>query len=100
MNAHLSAAQAVVEQRKQIVDVLLAGDPASAPGDQYLYSNVGYVIAGAILEAKTGKPRRIWSAPRSPGRSSCRVLDSAHPVRRVRSNSLVDIVTRAAPDRS
>jgi CubicO group peptidase (beta-lactamase class C family) len=56
MNAHLSAAQAVVEQRKQIADVLLGGDPASAPGDQYLYSNVGYVIAGAVLEAKTGKP--------------------------------------------
>jgi CubicO group peptidase (beta-lactamase class C family) len=55
-NAHLSDPAAVVAQRRQIVDFILASDPLSAPGEQFLYSNVGYVIAGAMLEEKTRRP--------------------------------------------
>ena len=55
-NAHLADPAAVVAQRRQIVDFILATDPLSAPGEQFLYSNVGYVIAGAMLEEKKGRP--------------------------------------------
>lgn len=55
-NAHLADPAAVVAQRRQIVDFVLASDPLSAPGEQFLYSNLGYVIAGAMLEEKKGRP--------------------------------------------
>jgi CubicO group peptidase (beta-lactamase class C family) len=55
LNAHLAEPAAVATQRRQVVDVVLAGDPLSAPGEQFLYSNVGYIIAGAMLEEKTGR---------------------------------------------
>jgi CubicO group peptidase (beta-lactamase class C family) len=42
-------------QRQRIVDAALAGEPAAAPGAAFTYSNLGYVIAGAMLEAKTKK---------------------------------------------
>jgi CubicO group peptidase (beta-lactamase class C family) len=43
-------------QRQRVVDRVLSRDPASAPGESFLYSNVGYIIAGAVLEARLGKP--------------------------------------------
>lgn len=46
-------------QRQRLVDRVLAGTPASAPGETFAYSNLGYVIAAAVLEAKTG---RSWEA--------------------------------------
>jgi CubicO group peptidase (beta-lactamase class C family) len=52
-----TSAPVVSEQRKRIVDGVLGGDPMSAPGERYLYSNLDYVVAGAILETKTG---RAW----------------------------------------
>ena len=38
-------------QRQRVIDAALATDPTAAPGAAYLYSNLGYIIAGAILEA-------------------------------------------------
>jgi CubicO group peptidase (beta-lactamase class C family) len=41
------------ERRKAVLDVL-AGRPASPPGEKFEYSNVGYTIAGAMAESATG----------------------------------------------
>lgn len=53
----LQPGSSVTDHRKRIVDVVLAGEPGARPGEQFVYSNLGYVIAGAMLEAKTG---RAW----------------------------------------
>lgn len=45
----------VTKLRLQTVSEYLATKPESAPGSRYLYSNLGYVIAGAILEKASGK---------------------------------------------
>ena len=42
-------------QRRAGIDRVLSGDPLSAPGTTFLYSNLDYVLAGMILEGKTGK---------------------------------------------
>ncbi len=44
------------EQRKKIVSEYLPRGPAHRPGTKFQYSNVGYVIAGRMLEKKGGKP--------------------------------------------
>jgi CubicO group peptidase (beta-lactamase class C family) len=46
----------VTVMRQRIVDAALAGTPGAAPGARFLYSNLGYIIAGSLLEAKAGKP--------------------------------------------
>jgi len=43
-------------QRQRVIDAVLATDPTAAPGAAFLYSNLGYIVAGAMLEAKTKKP--------------------------------------------
>ncbi len=48
-------ASSPVEQRLEIVDWALRQPPAQ-PRGTYLYSNLGYVIAGAIIERITGRP--------------------------------------------
>jgi CubicO group peptidase (beta-lactamase class C family) len=45
----------LVEQRRLIVESVLALAPIHAPGKQFEYSNAGYIVAGALLETKTGK---------------------------------------------
>jgi CubicO group peptidase (beta-lactamase class C family) len=47
----------VTAQRQQAVDAMLATTPASAPGERYVYSNAGYILMGAVLEARVG---RAW----------------------------------------
>lgn len=43
-------------ERLRAVRQELAKPPQNAPGSNFEYSNVGYVIAGAIVEKVTGKP--------------------------------------------
>lgn len=45
--------------RQRIADAVLAGEPAAAPGAAFVYSNLGYIIAGALLELKT---KKTWEA--------------------------------------
>jgi CubicO group peptidase (beta-lactamase class C family) len=45
----------VTEQRQRLLASVLSGDPAAAPGESFVYSNVGYMVVGAILEARTGR---------------------------------------------
>jgi CubicO group peptidase (beta-lactamase class C family) len=49
----------VVEQRRIVATAVLAKAPARAPGLAFEYSNIGYLVAGAMLEARTGKS---WEA--------------------------------------
>lgn len=43
-------------QRAALVADALAKPPLTPPGKTYAYSNVGYVILGAVVEAKRGQP--------------------------------------------
>jgi len=47
----------VQEQRVAVLREAFAKKPASAPGSTYLYSNLGYVIVGAVIEQVT---RQSW----------------------------------------
>jgi len=49
--------RAPVEQRKEFIKAVLAEAPEAAPGTRFVYSNQGYIIAGAMLEKITG---RAW----------------------------------------
>lgn len=53
----MEGAPGVEVQRQRILDAVLAGDPAAAPGAAFAYSNLGYIIAGSMLESKT---RKTW----------------------------------------
>lgn len=44
------------EDRKRYATIALQSAPAGGRETHYEYSNSGYVVAGAMLEAKTGKP--------------------------------------------
>ena len=59
MPAVMEGAPTVEVQRQRILDAVLAGEPAAAPGVAFAYSNLGYIIAGAIIEAKTKKPWEV-----------------------------------------
>lgn len=48
----------VIADRRRYAAAMLAAEPAAAPGS-FLYSNAGYVVAGAMLEAATGES---WEA--------------------------------------
>lgn len=43
------------KQRLEFVKGILSNEPESAPGAQWVYSDAGYAIAGAMLERVTGK---------------------------------------------
>jgi len=44
------------EQREQYVTMILRQPPEAAPGTQYIYSNAGYTLLGAIAERVGKKP--------------------------------------------
>ncbi len=46
----------VAEQRQMAVRQALTVPPLSPPGTRFLYSNTDYVLLGAIIERKTGRP--------------------------------------------
>ncbi len=45
----------VMEQRQRVLESLLAGEPTAKPGERFLYSNAGYILVGAMLEARLGR---------------------------------------------
>jgi CubicO group peptidase (beta-lactamase class C family) len=45
----------VTEQRRWFVGAITALPPAIPPGTKYVYSNAGYMIAGAVLEKLSGQ---------------------------------------------
>ncbi|MGH7176013.1 MAG: serine hydrolase domain-containing protein [Tepidisphaeraceae bacterium] len=45
----------IVEQRQILLEAVVASPPLSKPGSQFLYSNLGYTIAGHMAEKVTGK---------------------------------------------
>jgi len=44
------------DQRRAVVQAILSSPPLSAPGTTFSYSNADYVVLGAILDRKTGRP--------------------------------------------
>jgi CubicO group peptidase (beta-lactamase class C family)/dienelactone hydrolase len=45
----------VVEQREALLKNVLSKPPVHSPGSKFLYSNVGYIVAGHMAEQVTGK---------------------------------------------
>lgn len=43
-------------QRQWVLNYALSSEPVSTPGTALLYSNMGYVVIGAMLEQQTGMP--------------------------------------------
>jgi CubicO group peptidase (beta-lactamase class C family) len=54
--AFRSRSDALAAQRIAYAKLALAQTPVGSPGQTFLYSNSGYILAGAMLEARTGKP--------------------------------------------
>lgn len=60
------------EQRYRVAEIVLGQAPEHKPGEQYLYSNAGYTIAGAVVEKVMNEPweslmRRRLFAPLGMG---------------------------------
>ncbi len=54
--AMLSGAKTARQQREQLARAHLSRPPIHKPGGKYLYSNAGYGIVGAVVEAVTDQP--------------------------------------------
>ena len=48
--------QTTTEQRSSLLTTLLIKPPENRPGSTYVYSNVGYVLAGLMAEQVAGQP--------------------------------------------
>lgn len=46
----------LIEQRRTLLKKVLGQPPVHTPGSKFLYSNVGYIVAGHMAEQVTGKP--------------------------------------------
>ncbi len=44
------------DQRRWLREAVTALPPQNKPGTKFVYSNTGYILAGTMLEARTGKP--------------------------------------------
>lgn len=51
-----SSGGSLVEQREALAKKALGSPPLHPPGSKYLYSNIGYIIAGHFAERAAGKP--------------------------------------------
>jgi CubicO group peptidase (beta-lactamase class C family) len=61
-----------VERRLSFALHVLRAEPAYAPGSATVYSNAGYVVAGAMLERIGGAAVRVsWRRSACSGRSEC-----------------------------
>jgi len=49
----------MIEQRRMAVQRAFAAQPESTPGSKFAYSNVGYVVLGAIVEKLRAKPWEV-----------------------------------------
>jgi CubicO group peptidase (beta-lactamase class C family) len=49
-------AESPERERRDVCRAVLRKPPANAPGKKFLYSNTGYIIAGAMEEAVAGEP--------------------------------------------
>jgi CubicO group peptidase (beta-lactamase class C family) len=83
-NAMRSAGESLAERRSIAVRAGLLQEPIGAPGEVFGYSNLGYTIAGAMLERATGRTYEElmqehifdplgmasagWGAPGTPGK--------------------------------
>jgi len=47
---------APAQQRREFIEAVLTQPPQATPGTQWIYSNQGYTIVGAMLEKIAGKP--------------------------------------------
>lgn len=50
MKARKAGDKRIVKQRLEVAQIMLAREPLHQPGTKFLYSNTGYVIAGAVAE--------------------------------------------------
>lgn len=51
----MSSIEPVAVQRSKLLTEVLKVPPTAAPGVAFLYSNLGYVVVGAVLEERSGK---------------------------------------------
>jgi len=54
-NAIYQSGEPMPSIRKRVIDLALAAEPLSAPGTAFFYSNIDYILAGSIMEEKSGK---------------------------------------------